>query len=158
ILGIHPTSLSRWRRRARQEGGLKSKPHPGPPARLTAQDCQRLEALLMQGAEAHGWPNDLWTAPRVGKLIKDCFGVHYHSGYVGEILKRRLDWTPQKPQRQPSGGDDTAIAMWVQEQFPRIVSEAAEREAHLAFVDETGFMLSPTVRRTFAPRGKTPVV
>src|SRR5262245_48016523 len=56
ILGIHPRSLSRWRRGARQEGGLKSKQHSGRPARLTAQDCQRLEALLMQGAEAHGWP------------------------------------------------------------------------------------------------------
>jgi transposase len=38
------------------------------------------------------------------------------------------------------------------------LSEATKREAHLAFVDETGFMLNPTVRRTFAPRGKTPVV
>jgi hypothetical protein len=25
------------------------------------------------------------------------------------------------------------------------------------FVDETGFMLEPTIRRTYAPRGKTPI-
>lgn len=112
----------------------------------------------MQGPEAHGWPNNVWTAPRAAELIKDCFGVEYHAGCVSEILKRRLNWTPQKPWRQPSGGDDATIALWVREQFPRILSEAAEREAHLAFVDETGFMLSPTVRRTFVPRGKTPVV
>ena len=29
--------------------------------------------------------------------------------------------------------------------------------AHLVFVDEAGFMLEPIVRRTYAPRGKTPV-
>jgi transposase len=114
--------------------------------------------LLLQGAEAHGWPNNLWTGPRVGKLIQDCFGVQYHPGHVCAILKRRLNWTLQRPQRHHPDGDDAAIELWIQEQFPRISSEAAQREAHLAFVDETGFMLSPTVRRTFAPRGKTPVV
>jgi transposase len=30
--------------------------------------------------------------------------------------------------------------------------------AYLAFVDESGFLLIPTVRRTWAPRGKTPVL
>jgi transposase len=30
--------------------------------------------------------------------------------------------------------------------------------SHIVFVDESGFMLSPLRRRTWAPRGKTPVV
>jgi transposase len=30
--------------------------------------------------------------------------------------------------------------------------------AYLAFVDESGFLLIPTVRRTWAPRGKTPLI
>jgi transposase len=30
--------------------------------------------------------------------------------------------------------------------------------AYFAFVDESGFLLIPTVRRTWAPRGKTPVL
>lgn len=29
--------------------------------------------------------------------------------------------------------------------------------AHIVFVDESGFMLIPTVRKTWAPKGKTPV-
>jgi transposase len=77
ILGIHPRSLYRWQRQARQPGGLKSTPHSGGPPRLTAQDCPRLETLLLEGAEAHGWPNHLWTGPRVSKFIKDRFGVQY---------------------------------------------------------------------------------
>lgn len=158
ILGIHATSIRRWQRQVSQGVGLKSKPASGRPARLTVQDCERLEALLLEGAEAHGWPNNLWTGPRVGKLIKDRFGVKYNPVYVCEILKRRLGWTPQKPQRLRADGDDAAIALWVKEQFPRILSEAAKRDAHLAFVDETGFMLDPTVRRTYAPRGKTPIL
>lgn len=31
-------------------------------------------------------------------------------------------------------------------------------KAYLVFLDESGFLLVPTVRRTWAPRGKTPIV
>jgi transposase len=30
--------------------------------------------------------------------------------------------------------------------------------SHLAFIDETGFMLDPLIRRTWAPRGQTPIL
>lgn len=35
---------------------------------------------------------------------------------------------------------------------------AARLGAHLVFVDESGFLLIPTVRRTWAPRGQTPIL
>jgi putative transposase len=35
---------------------------------------------------------------------------------------------------------------------------ARRRRAHLVLIDESGFLMSPTVRRTLAPRGKTPVL
>ncbi len=38
------------------------------------------------------------------------------------------------------------------------MAEAQERDAHLVFLDESGFMLTPVVRRTLAPRGQTPVL
>ena len=44
------------------------------------------------------------------------------------------------------------------QEFPRIAAEAKARDAHLVFLDESGFMLTPTVRRTLAPRGQTPVL
>jgi transposase len=31
-------------------------------------------------------------------------------------------------------------------------------KAHLAFLDESGFLLIPNVRRTWAPRGQTPII
>ncbi len=33
-----------------------------------------------------------------------------------------------------------------------------KRKYYIVFVDEAGFMLEPLVRRTWAPRGKTPVI
>jgi hypothetical protein len=39
-----------------------------------------------------------------------------------------------------------------------VIRKARRRKAHLVFLDESGFMLTPTVRRTFAPRGQTPII
>lgn len=46
----------------------------------------------------------------------------------------------------------------MEQEFPRIVREARQRAAHLVFLDESGFMLTPVVRRTLWPRGVTPVL
>ena len=39
-----------------------------------------------------------------------------------------------------------------------IVERARRRHAHIVFVDEAGFMLATVLRRTWAPRGCTPVI
>ena len=38
--------------------------------------------------------------------------------------------------------------------LPRIVWDSEKREDHLVFIDETGFMMTPTIRRTFAAPGR----
>lgn len=157
ILGVSESALSRWGRMDREGRGLEAKPHPGRTPRLSDEQVDQLEQLLLQGAEQHGWLNNLWTCARVAKVIEKAFGVCYNKGHVSRLLRDRLNWSSQRPQRQHPDGNDSAIAPWVEEEFPRILSEAASRNAYLAFVDETGFMLNPLVRRTFAPRGKTPV-
>jgi transposase len=137
-------------------GALAAKPHRGAPRRLSDEDCQELERLLLKGATWHGWPNNLWTAARVGRVIYDHFGVMYHPAHVSRILRCRLNWTCQRPVNHHDDRDDRAIARWVRFRFPRIVHEAKTRGACLVFVDETGFMLEPNVRRTYAPCGETP--
>jgi len=39
-----------------------------------------------------------------------------------------------------------------------ILNRARRRRAHIVFIDEAGFMLTPIVRRTWAPRGCTPIL
>jgi transposase len=100
ILGVHETSVHRWRRLARSLAGLDAKPHPGPTPRLSDEQLAHLEQLLLQGAKQHGWPNQLWTADRVTVIIDRHFGLKYHPEHVRKILKQRLNWTSQKPQLQ----------------------------------------------------------
>ena len=158
ILGIHETSLHRWRRLARTPAGLDAKPHQGPTPRLSTEQLRQLEQLLLQGANHHGWPNHLWTADRVATLSDRQFGVKYHPEHVRKILKQRLHWTSQKPQLRAKEQNDKEVERWRDDEFPRIVRESWQRKATLVFLDEAGFMLTPTVRRTLAPRGQTPVL
>jgi hypothetical protein len=72
-------------------------------------------------------------------------------------LKEQLGWTLQKPVQQLRDHDDREVVRWKNEEFSRIKHEACLHHAHLAFIDESGFMLAPTLRRTYAPRGHAPV-
>lgn len=152
--GIHRASVYRWLAMARQSDGLAAKPHPGPAPRLSLQQHRRLEELLLQGAKAHGWLNELWTCARIRILIQRHFGVSFHHDHVGRLLRQRLQWTPQKPQRRAREQDKVEVDFFRHVRFPNIAAAARERNAHLVFLDESGYMLTPTVRRTWAPRGQ----
>lgn len=158
ILGVRPTSLHRWRRMARKPHGLDARPVPGPTPRLTDYHLRMLERLLHQGAPRHGWPNQLWTADRVARLIRERFGISLHPEHVRKILKHRLGWTSQKPKRKARERNDKEVERWKGDELPRILREAWKRQAHVVFLDESGFQLTPSVRRSLAPRGQTPVV
>ena len=125
-VGVRPCSVSRWRQALEREGAeaLKAKPHPGRPAYLSPRDKRRLVKLLLRGARKAGYDNDLWTCPRVAELIRHEFGVEYHPGWVWHIL-RQLGWSCQKPQLRARERDETAIAKWKSEDWPRIKKELA---------------------------------
>jgi transposase len=154
IFGVRRTSLHRWRKMARQADGLSAKPASGAKRRLSDAQLAELEQLLLKGAPAHGFPNELWTAARVALLIRRHFGVKYHPEHVRWLLRRRLNWTSHKPQRRARQRNDKEAERWKDDEFPRILREAYRRGAHVAFLDESGFMLQPLVRRTLAPRGQ----
>src|SRR6516165_511900 len=159
ILGVDRSSLYRWRQQAHQgAAALAARPHPHRPPRLAPDQLAKLETLLAQGPTAHGWTNQLWTTERVAEVIVRHFQIRYHHDHVGRFLRQRLGWTPQKPRRVARERDEDAIRDWQAEQFPRIARAAQQRGAHLVFLDESGFMLNPSVRRTWAPRGQTPVL
>jgi len=156
--GVARASVYRWLKLSERTNGLAAKPHLGSARRLSPKQHQRLEALLLKGAKAHGWLTDLWTCARIAVLIQRHFGVAFHHDHVGRILRERLNWTPQKPRRRARERDEKAIQFFKQVRFPQIVRAARQRNAHLIFLDESGYMLTPTVRRTWGPRGQQPIL
>lgn len=121
MVGVDRRSVRRWKA-AHQRGGvvgLRAKPAPGRPSRLQRETKAALEEVLQRGAQAAGFPTDLWTCPRVADVIRSRFGVHYHADHVGRLL-HSLGWSPQKPQRQAVERDEEKVQTWIKQEWPRV--------------------------------------
>jgi len=118
-VGVHRQSVSRWAKQLATGGltSLKKAGRSGRKPRLSPADLRRIERKLKRGAEAQGYVTGLWTAQRVGKLIEQECGVHYHPSHVWRIL-RQLGWTAQRPSGRALERDEEAIQRWKDERWP----------------------------------------
>jgi transposase len=158
-LGTSEVSVSRWLGRAREGGpeALLSRPAPGHPPKLSPVQKRLIPEFLWHGPEAYGFHGQVWTCARVAKVIEEEFGVSYHKGHVGRLL-RELHWTPQMPIKRAIQRDEGAIRCWREEVWPDLLRRARRERRVLVFEDESGFYLLPGLVRTYAPEARTPVI
>ena len=121
FLGVHLRTVRLWRARFRQHGkaGLRAKPPPGRPRKLTARQERTVLSWFRQSPRSFGFSTDLWTARRVAQVIERKWGVAFNHRYLNAWLARR-DVTPQKPQRVPREADYEAIERWRTHDWPRL--------------------------------------
>jgi len=112
-VGASVSSVHRWYQAYQRKGraGLRPRPTPGRPPRLSASQRRRLWALLQRGPPAAGYPTELWTLKRMAEVIEKTFGVRYHPGHVWWLLAR-LGWSCQKPERRARESDEEGIEHW----------------------------------------------
>ena len=120
-LGVTKGAVSQWIKRGREggEAALQDRPKPGAPRRLSTTERQQIPDLLARGAESFGFRGEVWTCPRIAKVIEREFGVRYHPAHVSRILKE-LDWTPQKPIRRAKQRQEAEIQRWKEERWPEL--------------------------------------
>ncbi len=132
-LGVSRAAVCQWIKRGREHGieGLRRRPHPGAPAKLTGEQRAQIPVLLAQGAEAHGFRGDVWTAPRVAVVIERAFGVRYHPVHVGRLL-RQAGWSRQRPIQRATQRDEAAITRWYEERWPAIKKKRKRKDTPLS--------------------------
>ena len=114
-------SVFRWKQ-AHERGGdaaLNPKPVPGRPRKLEEGEVHRILDILLKGAIAYGFPNDLWTLKRIARVIRREFEVRYHPCHVWKVL-RRAGWSCQVPERRPVQRNEGDIAHWKRHKWPAI--------------------------------------
>lgn len=87
--GVHPSTVSRWCRRAR-EGGLNAlarRPVSGRPPKLPPSARKRLQVRLRSPPDGTGDAAEGWTLAKVAALIQREFGVDYHPGHLSRLLR-----------------------------------------------------------------------
>src|SRR5436853_6226414 len=100
-LQVGRQSVSRWYAQWKKGGSdaLRAAGRAGRKPKLNRQQLRQDEQALRQGARAHGFATDLWTLPRVARVIERLTGVLYHPGHVWKIL-RALYVSLQLPAKQ----------------------------------------------------------
>lgn len=119
--GMAKSTISGWAKRV-QSGGLealRSERPLGRPAGLDPNQRAELVRALKAGALAHGFATELWTLPRVRRLITHLFGLRYSEPHVWRLL-RRLGFTPQRPSKRALERDEKAIREWKQKRWPTL--------------------------------------
>ncbi len=84
------SSVVRWEQayRRNKRKGLRARPIPGRPCRLSARQREQLKVLLLGGPGAAGYTTDLWTLRRIGEVIRKRFGVRYSPVGVWAVAAR----------------------------------------------------------------------
>ncbi len=161
-LGMNRTSIYRWLRaaegRGRGERALASCPATGRPSKLTPkQRAQVLRWINGKDPRQYGLDFGLWTRQIVAKLVEQKFEVQLGVTAVGRMLAR-LGLPPQKPLQRAYQLDPQAIERWQRETYPSIAAAARKSGAEIYFWDESGFRADTVHGKTWAPKGKTPVI
>ena len=128
FLGVHPVTVSRWVRSARQAGGLvglQAKPTPGRPRKLTRHQERTVLGWVARPPTHFGFANDLWTAGRLAALIAQRWAVEFNANYLVAWLRAR-EHSPQRPEQPALERDEAAVARWVSEDWPRLQKKPAK--------------------------------
>jgi transposase len=100
-LDVSRQSASRWQ--ASGTTGLQSRGPTGRRPKIPDEQLAVIEQALLEGALAHGFPTDVWTLDRIAVVIQGLTGVQLSNPSTWRLLRGRLGWTVQRPQRPGQG-------------------------------------------------------
>jgi transposase len=128
-LGVTRQTVAAWEQRL-DTGGQDSLKRGtlGRPRQLDGEQERELSKLLMAGALSCGYPTELWTLPRIGKLIAKRFGVQYSTGHLWHLL-RRLGFSCQKPEKRATQCNEDEIARWKRHTWPALKKKPGAKAA-----------------------------
>ena len=119
-LEVSRASVSRWAAELGANGKEALRPgRLGRPPQLDLEQRRGLTQALVQGAIANGFATELWTLPRVAKLIERRFGVRYSTGHIWHLL-RGLGFSCQRPTKRALQRDEAAIRQWRTKRWPAL--------------------------------------
>jgi transposase len=162
-VGVHRQTVNVWLKRYRERGeagvldGRRVSPRRGK-GLLTADEAGQVRGWIGGGTpDGLGLPFALWTSRAVRELVERRFGKRLAPSTV-RLYLQRWGMTPQKPLARARERSPAAIATWLERDYPAIAKRAKAAGAAIYWGDETGISNQDQIGRSYAPRGRTPVV
>jgi transposase len=162
-VGVHRQTVNIWLKRHRAQGedgvldGRRVSPRRGKGLLTEAEARQVRNWIAEETPDQLQLPFALWTSRAVRELIARRFGKRLGLSTV-RLYLQRWGMTPQKPLARAKERSPAAIQAWLQQGYPAIARRAKAKRAVIYWGDETGISNHDQIGRSYAPRGKTPVV
>jgi transposase len=162
-VGVHRQTVNVWLKRYRARGedgvldGRRVSPRRGN-GLLTEAEARQVQAWIADKMpDQLKLPFALWTSRAVRDLILLRLGKRLGLSTV-QLYLQRWSMTPQKPLARAKERQPAAIQAWLEQDYPAIAKRAKAEGAVIYWGDETGISNQDQIGRSYAPRGKTPVV
>jgi len=163
LLDVSQPTISLWRQRFLKGGWAalrkrKRGREVGTDRRLNREQEKEIQKTIVDHTpDQLKMTFALWSRHAVQQLIKDKYDVSYTLQGVGRLLK---DWgfTPQRPAKRAIERNDEAVRKWKEEDYPQLAARAKAEKAEIWWADETAAKPECHFRRSFSPKGKTPVI
>jgi len=141
---VSPVAAWKWHQAWKKDKkkGLKSKGRCGAKKKLTKEKLQKIDRLLLKGAESNGFSSPLWTLDRVAEVIRKETDVTYHPGHVWKIL-RSTGWTNQKPVRRARERNESMIRHWYKEVWPTLKKGGSDLKRPSVFLTKQDSPIVP---------------
>ncbi len=120
-------TVSRWAQMLADDPQAWRRQRLGRPGAMSAVERAKLSKMLVGGALANGFPTELWTLARIGKLIKREFGHAFSLVHVWRII-RALGFSSQRPTGRAIQRDEAAILTWKTKRWPALKKTPDARE------------------------------
>jgi transposase len=162
-VGVNRRFVGVWVEAARRSGdaaldGGRRGRRPGEQKPLLPRQERRIRQLIAERCpDQLKLPFALWTREAVGALIERDTGVRLSASALGRTL-RGWGFTAQRPARRATERREPEVRAWLRHEYPAIAARAKAEGAEIHWADETGLSNQANYGRSFAPKGKTPVL
>jgi transposase len=129
--------------------------------KLNKEQKKRLYRIIEQGPEKYGFDCGVWNSAMILEVIMKEFKVIYNPRYLCEMLKKMgLSYQRAKfvSDRQYDAEHQRKRKEWEEVIWPGILKKGKEINGVILFGDEVSFAQWGSLARTWAPKGKQPVV
>lgn len=160
VLGIQKSTLFGWLARYRRGGwgALDAHKRGGRPPKLTAKMMEWIyDTVTTKDPRQMSFPFALWTSLMVVDLLWREFHIRLSKASVCRLMNQ-LGLSPQKPLWRAFQKDHERVEKWIKEEYPKICALARKEKADIFFGDEAGVRSDFHSGKTWAIRGKTPIV
>lgn len=85
-------------------------------SKFTESDLNDIEQALLKGAQHYGYDQDLWTLPRIAKLIYETTDKTISPRHASRLIKK-IGWSKQKLAKVSTKCDPEKEQNWIKNDF-----------------------------------------